>query len=53
LIAAGAIRVFQEMGSKVPQEVAIIGFDDMPLCSALLTSLSTVAVSKEAMGRRL
>ena len=51
LIAAGAMRALSERGKRIPQDVAVIGFDDMPLCGYTSPRLSTVRVPKQAMGR--
>lgn len=50
LIASGAIRAFTEAGYKIPKDIAIIGFDDMPLCTYTNPPLSTVHVPKQYMG---
>ena len=52
LIAAGAMRAFKEAGYRIPQDIAIIGFDDMPLCTYVEPPLSTVLVPKEYMGKQ-
>ena len=50
LIAAGALRAFQEAGIKMPEEVSMIGFDNIPICSFLTPALSTMHVDKGALG---
>lgn len=50
LIAAGAIKAFKEQGYRIPQDVAIIGFDNMPLCTFLDPPLTTIHVPKQYMG---
>lgn len=55
LIAAGALRAFKEFRFKefryrVLEDIAIIGFDDLPLCEYILPSLSTIEVPKYFMG---
>lgn len=50
LIAAGALRAFTEAGYRVPQDVSIIGFDDMPLCTYTTPTLTTIHVPKQYMG---
>lgn len=50
LIAAGAMRALQEAGISVPEDVSIIGFDDIPICSFLAPALSTMHVQKHDFG---
>ncbi len=50
LIAAGAIKAFREKNYRIPQDIAIIGFDNMPLCSYIDPTLTTVNVPKQYMG---
>ena len=51
IIAVGAMKAMKEFGIKVPQDISIIGFDDMPYCELADPSLSTMRVSKKYMGR--
>ncbi len=51
LIAAGAMRALKESGHRIPEDIAIIGFDDMPLCSYIEPALSTIHVPKQYMGQ--
>lgn len=44
LIAAGAMKALKEFGYKIPDDIAIIGFDNMPLCTYLSPNLTTVNV---------
>ena len=50
-IAIGAMRAFQEAGIRIPEDVALIGFDNIPSCQATNPPLSTVHVPKEQMGQ--
>ncbi len=50
LMAAGALRVLREFGVGVPDEVAVIGFDNAPVCRHTQPELSTVAQPVEEMG---
>lgn len=49
-IAAGAMRALTEAGIKIPDDVSIIGFDDVPICSFLSTPLTTMHVHKHDLG---
>lgn len=49
LIAAGAMQAFKRCGYRIPQDVSIVGFDDMPICEYLEPKLTTMAVPKQAL----
>lgn len=51
IIAAACVRAMKAHGYRVPEDVSVIGFDDMPLCSLLEPPLTTVGVEKELIGR--
>ena len=51
LIAAGAIGALKEAGYRVPQDIAVVGFDDMPICSYIEPALTTIHVPKHYMGK--
>jgi len=49
-LAIGAMKALREAGLRVPEDVAIIGFNDLAVGRYLTPSLSTVHVSTETMG---
>ena len=51
LIAVGALRAFREAGYRIPQDIAIVGFDNMPVCTYIEPALTTIHVPKEYMGQ--
>jgi len=50
LMAMGAMRVLAERGLSVPAEIAIMGFDDIPLCQYTNPTLTTMRQPLEKMG---
>lgn len=50
-IAVGALRALREAGLRVPEDVALAGFDDVPLVSDLTPPLTSVRVDFAAVGR--
>lgn len=48
--AMGAIRAFQEAGFRVPQDISVIGFDDIPAAAFHYPSLTTVRQPLHKMG---
>jgi LacI family transcriptional regulator len=51
LVALGALDACSELGIKVPEQVAIVGFDDIRLASLMTPQLSTLRVDKLKLGR--
>jgi LacI family transcriptional regulator len=49
-IAIGAMKAMQENGIRIPEQVSIIGMDDMPYSEVSTPTLTTMRVFKEAMG---
>ncbi len=50
LMAAGAIQCLADRGLHAPDDVAIVGFDDIPLAALLQPALTTVRQDKEGLG---
>lgn len=50
LVAIGAIQACEDAGRKVPEDIAIIGVDDIPLASIIRPHLSTLHVNLPHLG---
>lgn len=50
--AAGAMYALLELGLRVPDDVAVMGFDDQRFAAHLTPPLSTIALPLREMGRR-
>lgn len=53
LMARGAVGVLAAEGLAVPGDVAVVGFDDSPVASALAPALTTVRQPSYAQGQRM
>ena len=51
LVAVGALKACAQLGRAVPQDMAIIGFDDIPLASLVTPPLTTVHVPRYELGQ--
>lgn len=50
-IAIGAIKALKESGYRVPLDISVVGFDDIPFSSVSSPTLTTVSVPKALMGK--
>lgn len=50
VIALGAMRALQESGYRVPEDVSIVGFDDVPFGEISSPRLTTIHVYKQQLG---
>ncbi|MEM8982591.1 MAG: LacI family DNA-binding transcriptional regulator [Pseudomonadota bacterium] len=53
LMAIGAIKALQKAGRRVPEDVAVVGFDDIPAASYVTPSLTTVHQDTARAGESL
>jgi DNA-binding LacI/PurR family transcriptional regulator len=52
-MAAGALKCLHESGIRVPDDVAVVGYDNNDLCTGLVPSLTTVDAHSERLGQAL
>ena len=52
MMAIGALRALDDVGLAVPQDVSVVGFDDIHLASYLRPGLTTVHQPIQTLGRR-
>jgi LacI family transcriptional regulator len=50
LVAIGAMRAIKELGKRIPEDIAIVGFDDIPLAALVTPSLTTSHVARYEIG---
>lgn len=51
LMAVGALRACRELGVMVPQDISVIGFDDIQIASMVTPTLSSIRVDKYQIGK--
>jgi LacI family transcriptional regulator len=49
-MALGAMRALREVGVRVPEDIALVGFDDIPLASQTMPPLTTIRQQILQMG---
>lgn len=50
ILAMHAVKALAELNLRVPEDISIVGFDDMPLSEMLQPPLTTIGVAKNLMG---
>jgi LacI family transcriptional regulator len=51
LMTLGALQAMHERGMRIPEDVAVVGFDDMPWATSLRPPLTAVAQPASELGR--
>ncbi|MFC5342472.1 LacI family DNA-binding transcriptional regulator [Brevundimonas staleyi] len=52
MMAVGALLAFQDAGVRCPEDVAVVGFDDVPIAALVRPALTTLRVEIAETGRR-
>ena len=52
LVAIGVMRALRELGLRVPEDVSVVGYDDIDMASYAAVPLTTVRVPKREIGRQ-
>jgi LacI family transcriptional regulator len=53
VVAIGAYRAAYELGLRIPDDVSIVGFDDIEICKVMGPPLTTVSVQPRAVGQAM
>ncbi|MFC9248674.1 LacI family DNA-binding transcriptional regulator [Streptomyces sp. NPDC057136] len=51
MVAAGAMQALREAGVRVPDDVSVVGYDDVPVAIDVVPALTTVSIPHEELGR--
>ena len=50
-LAFGAMKAFREAGMRIPGDISVIGFDNLPMSELVFSPLTTVSVNRLKMGQ--
>ena len=50
VVAAAAIRALNSRGIRIPEDISVMGFDDIPVCEMVEPTITTVHSFKERLG---
>lgn len=51
IIATSGMRALKEYGYRLPEDISIVGIDDIPTCEVVQPRLTTMRVDKRQMGK--
>ncbi len=51
LLALGAVRAFEEIGVSIPEEIALVGMDNIETTTRIKPKMTTVAIAQAEIGR--
>lgn len=51
VLASGVLLHCREIGIRVPQDLSVVGFDDLPLCQSTLPPMTTVRQNRTELGK--
>jgi LacI family transcriptional regulator len=52
LMALGAMQALRERGIRIPEDMAVVGFDDIPAASLVHPGLTTISQTPHALGAK-
>jgi DNA-binding LacI/PurR family transcriptional regulator len=47
------MNVLRQNGIRIPEDIAVIGFDNDPVCTELIPSLSSLSLNQELIAQKL
>jgi LacI family transcriptional regulator len=51
LLAVGAMRAIRDAGLRIPEDISLLGYDDIPMAKYLVPRLTTVSKDITSLGR--
>ncbi|PKP58789.1 hypothetical protein CVT91_07925 [Candidatus Atribacteria bacterium HGW-Atribacteria-1] len=50
MLAFGAMQAIKEKGLRIPEDIGVVGYDDIPFCSLMNPALTTIILKKQELG---
>jgi LacI family transcriptional regulator len=50
MMAFGAMQAIREKGLRIPEDIGLVGYDDIPFCSLMDPALTTIRLKKQELG---
>ena len=50
MMAFGAMQAIKEKGLRIPEDIGLVGYDDIPFCSLMNPTLTTIRLKKQELG---
>ena len=50
MLAFGAMQAIKEKGLRIPEDIGLVGYDDIPFCSLMDPALTTIRLKKQELG---
>jgi len=50
MMAFGAMQAIKEKGLRIPEDIGLVGYDDIPFCSLMDPALTTIRLKKQELG---
>ncbi|MCG2762086.1 MAG: substrate-binding domain-containing protein, partial [Candidatus Atribacteria bacterium] len=50
MMAFGSMQAIREKGLRIPEDIGLVGYDDIPFCSLTSPALTTIRLKKQELG---
>ncbi|MBU4227961.1 substrate-binding domain-containing protein, partial [bacterium] len=50
MLAFGAMQAIKEKGLRIPEDIGLVGYDDIPFSSLISPALTTIKLKKQELG---
>jgi LacI family transcriptional regulator len=50
MMAFGAMQAIKEKGLRIPEDIGLVGYDDIPFSSLISPALTTIRLKKQELG---